>query len=189
VEILSTILLGSASAFWTFLAIAVFGFVFIIASAVFGDIFEHGDIGHDMDGHDGEGHGGPSILASRVLSGFVTAFGSFGAIGSHLDYGLGLSLVMGFGGGVIFAAVIYFFAWFLYSQQASSVFRTGDLKGRTGQVSVAIPKGGVGQVRCTLGDTAIEKIARSVDGGGIAENTLVKVEDIVGETVLVRRAE
>ncbi len=184
VGILPAILLESVSAFWTFLAIAIFGFVFLAASAVFGDIFEHGEIGHDAD------HGGgPSILSSRVLSVFVTAFGCFGAIGSHLGYGLGLSLAMGFGGGVIFAAVIYFFAWFLYSQQASSELRTGELKGRTGQVSVAIPKGGLGQVRCTLGDTAIEKIARAVDGGEIAENTLVKVEDIVGETILVRRAE
>jgi membrane protein implicated in regulation of membrane protease activity len=185
VEVLSTFILEGGSTFWTFLAIAVFGFVFLTASAVFGDIFDHGDIGHDSDGHGG----GPSILSSRVLSVFVTAFGSFGAIGTHLGYGLGLSLVMGFGGGVAFAAVIYFFAWFLFSQQATSTIRTGELKGRTGNVSVAIPKGGVGQVRCTVGDTAIEKIARSVDGGDIAENTLVKVEDIVGETVLVRRAE
>jgi hypothetical protein len=184
----STIILEGASTFWTFLAIAIFGFVFLAASAVFGDIFEHGDFGHDA-GHDAGGHGGPSILSSRILSVFVTAFGSFGAIGTHLGYGLGTSTAMGFGGGVAFASVIYLFAWFLYGQQASSALRVGDLKGRTGHVSVAIPKGGLGQVRCTIGDTAIEKIARSVDGNEISENTLITVEDIVGETALVRRAE
>jgi hypothetical protein len=57
------------------------------------------------------------------------------------------------------------------------------------QVSVAIPKGGLGQIRCTLGESGIEKIARSVDGAEIPANTLVKVEAIVGETVVVRRAE
>jgi membrane protein implicated in regulation of membrane protease activity len=178
------VLLG-VSAFITFLAIAAFGFVFLLASAVLGDLFEHGDFAHDADIHGG----GPSILSSRILSVFVTAFGCFGAIGIHLGYGLGASTAMGFGGGLAFGAVIYFFASFLYSQQASSHVVVGDLVGRTGEVSVAIPKGGLGQVRCTLGDTVVEKIARAKDNEEIPANTSVKIEAIVGETVLVRRTE
>ena len=100
-------------------------------------MFDHGDFGHDADGHGA----GPSILSSRILSVFVTAFGSFGAIGIHLGYGVGVSTAMGFGGGVLFAGVIYVFASFLYSQQATSHVRTSDLVGNTAQVSVAIPKG------------------------------------------------
>ena len=96
---------------------------------------------------------------------------------------------MGFGGGFAFAAVIYLFASFLYSQQATSHVRVSDLVGCTGEVSVAIPKGGLGQVRCTLGDTVVEKVARAKDNEEIPANTLVKIEAIVGETVLVRRAE
>jgi hypothetical protein len=61
--------------------------------------------------------------------------------------------------------------------------------GRTGQISVAIPAGGLGQVRCALGENVVEKLARTVDGGAIPANTSVKIESIVGETVLVRRAE
>ena len=38
------------------------------------------------------------------VSGFVTAFGGFGAIGMRLGYGVGLSTAMGFGGGFVFAA-------------------------------------------------------------------------------------
>ena len=179
------ILLASTSAFITFLAIAAFGFVFLIGSSILGDLFEHGDIGHDADGHGA----GPSLLSSRILSVFVTAFGSFGAIGIHLGYGVGVSTAMGFGGGVLFAGVIYVFASFLYSQQASSHVRTGDLVGNTAQVSVAIPKGGVGQVRCTLGDTVVEKVARAANNEEIPVNTLVKINTIVGEVVLVDRAE
>ena len=178
-------LLASISAFVTFLAIAAFGFVFLLASAVLGDLFEHVDFAHDVDLHGG----GPSVLSSRILSVFVTAFGSFGAIGMHLGYGLGTSTAMGFGGGLAFAAVIYFFARFLYGQQATSHVQVSDLVGRTGEVSVAIPKGGLGQVRCTLGDTVVEKIARSKDNEEIPANALVKVEAIVGETVLVQRAD
>lgn len=178
-------LLVGISAFTTFVAIAAFGFVFLLASSIFGDLFEHGDIGHDVDGHGG----GPSILSSRVLSVFVTAFGAFGAIGVHQEYGVGVSTGMGFGGGLVFATLIYLFASFLYSQQASSHVRVGDLVGMTAEVSVAIPKGGLGQIRCTIAESVVEKIARSADGAEIPMNTLVKVEQIVGETVLVRRAE
>ena len=179
------ILLASTSAFVTFLAIAAFGFVFLIGSSILGDLFEHGDFGHDADGHGA----GPSLLSSRILSVFVTAFGSFGAIGIHIGYGVGVSTAMGFGGGVLFAGVIYVFASFLYSQQASSHVRTGDLVGSMAQVSVTIPKGGVGQVRCTLGDTVVEKVARATSNEEIPVNTLVKITTLVGEVVLVDRAE
>jgi hypothetical protein len=179
------ILLASTSAFVTFLAIAAFGFVFLIGSSILGDMFEHGDFSHDADGHGA----GPSLLSSRILSVFVTAFGAFGAIGIHVGHGVGASTTMGFGGGVLFAGVIYAFATFLYSQQASSHVRTGDLVGNMAQVSVTIPKGGVGQVRCTLGDTVVEKVARSSVNEEIPVNTLVKIRTIVGEVVLVDRAE
>jgi membrane protein implicated in regulation of membrane protease activity len=179
------IFLAETSAFVTFLAIAVFGFIFVVASSILGDLFDHGDFGHDADGHGA----GPSILSSRILSVFVTAFGAFGAIGIHLGYGIGLSTAMGFGGGVLFAAVIYAFASFLYSQQASSHVRPSDLVGNTAQVSVAIPKGGVGQVRCTLGDTVVEKVARAATNQEIPVNTLVKIQKLVGDVVLVDRAE
>lgn len=179
------LLLLTISAFATFLAIAVFGFVFMAGSAIFGDLFEHGDFSHDVGDHGG----GPSMLNTRVVSGFVTAFGGFGAIGTHLGYGVGASTAMGFGGGVGFASLVYLFIWFMYSQQASSHVVTGDLAGSTAQVSVAIPKGGLGQIRCTVGDTVVEKIARSKDNEEIPANTVVKIDSIVGETVLVRRAE
>lgn len=179
------ILLASTSLFITFLAIAVFGFIFVVVSSVLGDLFDHGDIGHDADGH----AGGPSILSSRILSVFVTAFGCFGAIGVHMGYGVGTSTAMGFGGGVLFAGVIYAFASFLYGQQASSHIHTGDLVGNMAQVSVGIPQGGMGQVRCTLGDTVVEKVARAADHSEIAVNSLVKITAIVGDVVLVERAE
>ena len=179
------IFLASTSAFVTFLAIAAFGFVFLIGSSILGDMFEHGDFSHDADGHGA----GPSLLSSRILSVFVTAFGSFGAIGIHLGFGIGLSTAMGFGGGALFAGVIYLFASFLYSQQATSHVRISDLVGNTAQVSVTIPKGGVGQVRCTLGDTVVEKVARAATNEEIPVNSLVKINSIVGDVVLVQRAD
>lgn len=184
------LLLAGFSAFAIFLGIAAVGFLFLSVSLVLGEI-GHGDFGgHAADLH-GDVHGGTgvSFFSSRVLSVFVTAFGGFGAIGIHLGYGVGPSTAVGLAGGLFFGALIYLFASFLFSQQASSEVRLGDLVGGTAQVTVAIPKAGLGQIRCTLGESVVEKIARAQDGGEIPLNTLVKIEAVVGETVLVRRAD
>jgi hypothetical protein len=43
----------------------------------------------------------------------------------------------------------------------------------------------VGQVRCLVGESIVDKIARSKDGNAIALNSVVKIEEIVGESVIV----
>jgi len=177
------------SAFAVFLGIAALGFLFLLVSFVFGEASGHGSLGaHDAAPHDvhGDAHG-VSIFSTRILSVFITAFGGFGAIGIHLGYRIEVSTVLGLVGGVVFGGLIYMFASFLYSQQASSDVRVSELIGRTAQVTVAIPQDGLGQVRCSLGESVVEKIARTEDGGAIPVNTSVKIESIVGETVLVRR--
>lgn len=182
------LLLLSFSAFGVFLGIAALGFFFLLFSLLAGDLFGHGDLGgHDIASH-GEIHGGVSFFSSRVLSVFVTAFGGFGAIGINLGYSIGLSTLLGLAGGAFFGGIIYLFASFLFRQQASSDVRTSDLVGGTAQVTVAIPKGGVGQVRMTLGESVVDKIARAQDGGEIPAGALVKVEALAGEAILVRAA-
>jgi len=179
------------SAFAIFLGIAALGFLFLVISFVFGEVFGHGDVGgHDATPHDvhGDGHG-VSIFSTRIVSVFITAFGGFGAIGVHLGYRIEVSTIMGLVGGAVFGGLIYLFASFLYSQQASSDIRVGELVGRTAQVTVAIPRDGLGQVRCSLGESIVEKIARTKNGGAIPLNTSVTIESVVGETVLVRRAD
>ena len=88
---------------------------------------------------------------------------------------------------MVLATPIYYFARFLYGQQASSDSRAQDLVGQVGRVVIALPVGGVGQVRCKIGEELVDKIARSADTTPIAENTPVVIEEVVGETVVVRR--
>jgi len=178
-----TELFGQLSAFTVFLSIAAIGFLILLTSFFFGEIFEHfGDGGWDHD----LGHGGPSFFSMRILSVFITGFGGFGAIGIH--YGLGVlpSSGLGFLSGLICASIIYSFARFLYGQQASTEVRTVDLAGHTGRMVVAIPAGGMGQVRCQIGEELIDKMAKSQDGSAIAENTTVRIEQVLGEIVIVR---
>ena len=175
-------LLPSLSAFSVFLAIAAVGFLFLMLSAVFGEIFDHfGDgIDADMD------HGGPGLFSGRVMAVFITAFGGFGAIATY--YGLSPIPASGVGflGGMVFGGAIYVFARFLFGQQASSDVRSSDLVGVIGRVIIGIPAGGVGQVRCRLGEELVDKIARTRAGDAIPENTSVEIEEVLGETVIVK---
>jgi hypothetical protein len=176
-----------------FLGIAAVGFLFLAVTWLFGDLFEHdADLDHDFDaGHDiaGHEHGGPSILSTRVISVFITAFGGGGAIGTSLGWGTLASSLLGLAGGTALGWVVYMFARFLYSQQASSDISLHDLLGQPAQVTVAIPRSGLGQVQCLVGETRIEKIARSDDGSEIPLNTLVRIEDTQADVVTVRKIE
>jgi hypothetical protein len=186
-------LFSSITPLAVFLGIAAIGLLFLATTLIFGELFEHEaefdhdvDTDHDLSGHE---HDGPSFLSTRVISVFVTAFGGFGAIGTYAGLGVLSSSLLGFAGGLGLGWVVYTFARFLYSQQASSDITLHDLLGQTARVTVAIPRGSFGQVRCVIGETQIEKIARSNDGGEIPFNTLVRIEDIEADSVVVRKAD
>jgi membrane protein implicated in regulation of membrane protease activity len=176
-------LLPQLNAFTVFLAIGAVGFLFLLISLVFGEIFEHfdGGLDHDLD------HGGPGLFSTRVMSVFVTAFGGFGAIATHYGLGPVPSSAIAFAGGTALATPVYYFARFLYDQQVSSELRTQDLVGQVGRVVIAIPSGGVGQVRCRIGEELVDRIARARDTVVIAENDAVVIEEVVGETIIVKK--
>ena len=176
-------LIENFSAFSVFIAIAAVGFLFLIVALVFGELFDSfgADLDHDLD------HGGPGFFSGRVMAVFVTAFGGFGAIATH--YGLSPlpASGVGFASGLVFGGAIYTFARFLYQQQSSSNVRSSDLVGQIGRVIVAIPAGGVGQIRCRVGEELVDKIARTRAGDSIPENVSVQVEEVLGETVIVKK--
>jgi membrane protein implicated in regulation of membrane protease activity len=177
-------LFSNFTAFTVFLAIAALGFLFLLVSLVFGEIFDYfgnGEFDHDF------GHGGPSFFSGRVISVFITAFGGFGAIGTYYGLSTLASSGLGFGAGVVFAFIIYAFASFLFKQQATTELRQADLIGQSARVVVSIPTNGVGQVRCRIGEELVDKIARSKDGASIPENSVVRVEENLGEMLIVAR--
>jgi membrane protein implicated in regulation of membrane protease activity len=172
------------SAFTVFLGIAAIGFIFLLISLIFGEVFDHLGGVHLGDALD---HGGPSFFSTRIMSVFVTSFGGFGAIGAHYGLSVLASSGLGFLSGVFFAGLIYMFARFLHGQQASTDVRSADLIGQPARVVVAIPAGGVGQVRCQIGEEVLDKIAQSREDAPLPENTLVRVEETLGDMVIVRK--
>ncbi len=171
------------SVFSVFLAIAGVGFLFLLISLIFGEIFDFFDGGfdHDVD------HGGPGLFSTRAISVFVLAFGATGAIATNYGLGPVPASLVGTATGLVLGGLVAAFGRFLYGQQASSDVSHRDLVGQSARVVVTIPAGGVGQVRCRIGDELIDKIARASDDASIAEHTTVRVEDVLGEVVIVRK--
>jgi hypothetical protein len=173
--------LPELSAFSIFLAICATGFLFLMVALIFGGLFDFFEADHDFDA------GGPGFFSSRVMAVFITSFGGSGAIATHYGLSPVPASLVGLGSGLIFGGAIYAFARFLYGQQASTEVRSGDLVGAIGRVVIAIPPGGVGQIRVRLGEELMDKIARTRDGVAIAENVAVTVDEVLGETVIVKQ--
>ena len=175
--------IAQLNAFTVFLAIAAVGFLFLMISLFFGGMLEHfdGALDHDLD------HGGPGFFSTRVISVFITAFGGFGAIATHYGFGTLPASLIGALSGVVLATPIYYFARFLYGQQASSDNRAQDLVGLVGRVVIAIPVGGVGQVRCKLARNWSTRSRAAATPHRLPRTTPVVIEEVVGETVVVRR--
>ncbi|HEX6278917.1 MAG TPA: NfeD family protein [Pyrinomonadaceae bacterium] len=165
-----------------FAIIGGIGFLFLLISLVVGDIFEA--VGFDFDAG-GDGSTDFGLLDSRVIAVFLTAFGGFGVIAAQNGYGAVASSITGLLGGVVFAAVVSVFGRFLIGQQASSTVTDDDLVGKTAQVTVAIKPGTVGQITAKIGDERVERIARAKDGLEIAAGTIVKVDSVVGDSIIV----
>lgn len=167
-----------------FLAIAAVGLLFLVASLVFGELLEdfglHGAADGGIDGH--------GILDSRALAVFVTAFGGFGAVGVQAGLGVLASSLLGLGSGVVLGGAVGLFARFLHGQQASSSVSGTQLVGRTAQVTITIPAGGIGQITCRVGEERVEKLARARDSDELKTGARVLIEEFAGDSVIVSPA-
>jgi membrane protein implicated in regulation of membrane protease activity len=170
-------------------AIASFGFLFLLVMLFVGELFgaDHDVGGHDVAGDHGD-VGGPSVFSARVMASFVTAFGVGGVVARYYSLGHPAASGVGAASGIVLAAVVYQFARLLYSQQATTGVPMSDLVGQTGEIAVAIPDGGVGQVALTVGGEHSEHIARSADGRALSRGSEVVVIGLRGGALVVRPA-
>lgn len=179
-----TEMFNGISALVVFLGIAALGLLFLVVSLVFGELLEdfglHGGADGGIDGH--------GIIDTRSVAVFVTAFGGFGAIGIQAGLGVFASSLVGLASGAVLGGAVALFGRFLYSQQASSSLSGTQLVGRTAQVTVTIPPGGVGQITCRVGEERVEKLARSREGDELKIGARVLVEEFVGDSVIVSPA-
>jgi membrane protein implicated in regulation of membrane protease activity len=175
---------------FVYAAVGAIGLLILLAMLFVGDLFG-GD--HDFDhggeiGHDGDFGSGPSFLSARIISAFITAFGVGGVVGRYYNLSHPASSGVGIVTGIVMAGVVYEFARILYSQQASSELHMAGLRGTRGEVTVAIPENGVGEITLTAGGERTAHIARSADGRAIPLGTEVVITNPLGQSVVVSRA-
>lgn len=180
-------LFSGLSALTVFLLIAAAGFLFLVLSFFFSDLFEHfgADATSLSAGHIDVGTDGIGILDSRVVSIFITAFGCVGAVCVQLGLNATLSGVLGLLSGLVLGAIVYYFGKLLYQQQSSSSVNAHQLLGRLAEVTVSIQPGTVGRISCRFGEERVEKLARSRADTEIKMGTTVRIEELAGEAVIV----
>jgi membrane protein implicated in regulation of membrane protease activity len=174
-------------------AIAAFGFLILLAMLLAGEVFggDHEVGAHDISVEHGDADhgGGPSVFSVRIMAAFVSAFGVGGVVARYYRLSHPASSGVGIISGIVMAAVVYRFAKFLYSQQASSEVRMTSLVGQPAEVSVAIPAGGLGQVALTMAGERSEHIARAADGQAVPRGAAVVITRLLGDSVVVRPAD
>jgi len=160
--------------------------------------FEHDfGSGHDMDA----GHGGadfsaapdaPAIspLSPAVLATFVTTFGGVGVIThSMFHFPLPLSLPVSFAAGLAVGGVVFIVFYRLFQAvQASSEATVAGAIGLEAEVTIAIPRDGIGQIAYVSRGGRFTAPARSEEAVEIPNHASVRISKVVGNTYYVRPA-
>jgi len=167
-----------------FIVIALVGLLFLVVSALFGD---H-DADHSLEtAHEVSFAEHPSPFSLRVISLFLAAFGSVGAMARLYGAGYTVSVAAGIGAGLVVGFAGYKLISLFMGQQSSSLIEADELLGAVGQVSIGIPEGGVGQVNVVVKEKRLYPMARAVSAGAIGEGEQVRIVRSMGNTVFVER--
>src|SRR5262245_4608734 len=128
----------------------VVGLIFTLISAVashfFGGHEGHVDVGsggHAEAGVDGHGAPGISFFSPTVMASFVTAFGAFGLVFSHIDITSSVwasAPLAAISGGIVAGLVFWLFNTMFQKTQSSSEGRVAHLLGQTASIVTPIPK-------------------------------------------------
>ncbi|MGH3656109.1 MAG: NfeD family protein [Micromonosporaceae bacterium] len=138
-----------------FLIIGLFGLALLVASLVFGEVMQLGEL--DADGP----------FSVGALSAFVGAFGFGGAISSGLvaglagPFGLIASLCAGLAAGVPAAWLTIRFTRAAMNMRTDATLTRKDLIGTTGVVVTPVPADGYGEVRLFISGQQIKYNARA----------------------------
>jgi membrane-bound ClpP family serine protease len=117
----------------------------------------------------------------------MTAFGATGMITQYYDWGPLLSAVTAAVAALFLGAAAWWGISALQSQTASTDTIVATMRGRTGQVTVSIPAGSIGEVQLSSVTGSRHMSARAIDGGSIPAGTSVRVVESAGSVLLVEQ--
>jgi membrane protein implicated in regulation of membrane protease activity len=144
-------------------------------------------VAHDVDFDAGSVDVSP--LSPITIASFVTSFGGLGLISTQL---LGITdpvslIFAGIGAGGIAAGMFLFYSRVLVAGQGSSAVRLSDIRGKEAEIIIPIPRNGLGQVAFVARGARTTWSARSVDGKPIPGGTIVTIQSVTGNTLIVSR--
>jgi membrane protein implicated in regulation of membrane protease activity len=130
-----------------------------------------------------------SPLSPITIASFATSFGGLGLVGTQLlrmpDR---ISIVFATGGAACIAIGMFLvYSKVLVAGQGSSEVRMADVTGKSAEVIIPIPKNGLGQVAFVARGTRLTWSARSADNKAIPRGTIVTIQVVTGNTVIVNR--
>ena len=144
---------------------------------LFGGILNAIHFGFDLGG----------VSPTPVLLGFLAMFGIGGLAGLHtFGQGPGGATAIGFGAGVIGAAIVLGAFKALARAESTESFSLSDMVGATGRVSVGIPANRFGSVLISFAGASHNMTATA--DAEIAAGRLVKVVAVAGNNLVVEAA-
>ncbi|CAN5490452.1 hypothetical protein BH23CHL2_BH23CHL2_00670 [soil metagenome] len=167
-----------------FFLIAVSGLMLLALSVIVGEIFdflsfEFGDIDIGGDG------GGP--ITTPAISLGLTAFGATGMITQWAGWGVVPSVATSFVSAIAFAALGAWLAIMFYRQTSGTDDAFVAVVGKLGEVVTSITAT-PGEVQISTYGSTHTRLARSLSGERIPTGTIVRVVDVMGNTLVVERA-
>ncbi|MFW6074549.1 MAG: NfeD family protein [Chloroflexota bacterium] len=163
-----------------FFDIAIAGLFMLVASIIFGELFEFLDI--DFGGIGGDGGGGP--VTTPIVSMALTAFGATGMLTQYAGWGVLLSVATATAAAVAFGALGGYVATIFYRQTAGTDDAFTSVRGQVGELTTSITDT-PGEVVVTSYGSTHTRLARSVSGEHIPRGTLVRIVEVMGNTMVV----
>jgi membrane protein implicated in regulation of membrane protease activity len=161
-----------------YFAIMSIGVVLLLGSLVLGellDVFDFGD--------------GAGPLSGPVLGVGLTAFGATGLLTNMADWPTLLGAITSAVSALGFGAIGWWMMAVIHRQTGSTSTSLSTQVGRIGEVTTRISADGIGEVRLTRSDSTSHVLARSRDGLDIPTGTVVRVVQVLGNSVIVEPAE
>jgi hypothetical protein len=189
-------------AFYIYLGCLLFGLFFSIISGIFGGVFgaDMGGADTDIGGFDGDVDAHVDITADSValsplspvvMCFFVGVFGGMGMICLELFHtGVALSILIAALVALISdVGFFYLISTMMVKVQGSMSLSADAIVGHEAEVSLAIPRGGLGEITFVANEMRQRASAKSKDGRPIPQSAVVKVVKYTGNFYLVQRAD
>jgi hypothetical protein len=149
-----------------------------------------GDATHVGAGHDHGGHAEVgwadhplstfSPLSPTTISAFITAAGGMGYVAiAWWEWGPWASGALALGSGIVFSVIVFALFTFIFgATQGTSLVHQSGLVGVEGEVNVAIPSGGAGEVAYVKAGQRCVRSARCADAAAVPQGAKVVIKAV-----------